>query len=102
MTEPLLPIGQFARLCRLSVKQLRHYDELGLLRPAEVDAHTGYRYYRRDQARDALLIGLPALVLAPVPAHAGRHRPGAGGAGPAARGGRRGAGGQPGAAGDPA
>ncbi|MGW2218150.1 MerR family DNA-binding transcriptional regulator, partial [Nonomuraea sp. NPDC001684] len=40
--EDLLPIGQFARLGRLSVKQLRHYDELGLLRPAYVDEVTGY------------------------------------------------------------
>lgn len=54
----LLPIGQFARLSRLSVKQLRHYDELGLLPPAYVDAETGYRYYRRAQARTALSIGL--------------------------------------------
>ncbi|MEU6716544.1 MerR family transcriptional regulator [Nonomuraea sp. NPDC046802] len=58
MEEDLLPIGQFARLGRLSVKQLRHYDELGLLRPAYVDAETGYRYYRASQARTALSIGL--------------------------------------------
>jgi DNA-binding transcriptional MerR regulator len=58
MHEPLVPIGMFARLCRLSVKQLRHYDELGLLKPARVDPRTGYRYYRRDQAREALSIGL--------------------------------------------
>ncbi|MEU1724520.1 MerR family transcriptional regulator [Actinomadura sp. ATCC 39365] len=58
MDEELLPIGQFARLGRLSVKQLRHYDELGLLRPAYVDAVTGYRYYRAGQAREALSIGL--------------------------------------------
>ncbi|MET7335703.1 MerR family transcriptional regulator [Nonomuraea sp. NPDC005650] len=56
--EELLPIGQFARLGRLSVKQLRHYDELGLLPPAYVDAVTGYRYYRASQARVALSIGL--------------------------------------------
>lgn len=56
--EELLPIGQFARLGRLSVKQLRHYDELGLLRPAYVDGRTGYRFYRASQARTALSIGL--------------------------------------------
>jgi DNA-binding transcriptional MerR regulator len=54
----LLPIGLFGRLCRLSVKQLRHYDEVGLLRPARVDEATGYRYYRRDQVRDAMAIAL--------------------------------------------
>ncbi|MFC5835375.1 MerR family transcriptional regulator [Nonomuraea insulae] len=56
--EELLPIGEFARLGRLSVKQLRRYDELGLLRPAYVDGETGYRYYRASQARVALSIGL--------------------------------------------
>ena len=45
----LLPIGRFARLSGLSIGALRHYDELDLLRPAEVDATTGYRRYRRDQ-----------------------------------------------------
>ncbi|HET9137775.1 MerR family transcriptional regulator [Actinophytocola sp.] len=68
MTDPLLPIGRFARLCRLSVKQLRHYDELGLLPPAMVDPHTGYRYYRRDQARDALSIGLLRTLDVPLAA----------------------------------
>ncbi|MDF2709720.1 MAG: MerR family transcriptional regulator [Nonomuraea muscovyensis] len=58
MEEDLLPIGQFARLSRLSVKQLRYYDELGLLVPAYVDADSGYRYYRASQARAALSIGL--------------------------------------------
>ncbi|MFC6367846.1 MerR family transcriptional regulator, partial [Nonomuraea thailandensis] len=65
--EELLPIGQFARLGRLSVKQLRHYDELGLLRPAYVDAETGYRYYRASQARAALSIGLLRSLDVPLP-----------------------------------
>ncbi|MEV7009308.1 MerR family transcriptional regulator [Streptosporangium sp. NPDC051022] len=56
--DDLLPIGQFARLCRLSVKQLRHYAELGLLTPAWVDPGSGYRHYRAAQARQALSIGL--------------------------------------------
>ncbi|MEQ4725716.1 MerR family transcriptional regulator [Nonomuraea sp. B19D2] len=72
MDVELLPIGQFARLGRLSIKQLRHYAELGLLVPAYVDEHTGYRYYRHEQARDALSIGLlrsldvPLAVIAQV------------------------------------
>jgi DNA-binding transcriptional MerR regulator len=56
--DPLLPIGRFARSCRLSVKALRHYDDLGLLRPAHVDRATGYRSYRRSQVRAAITIGL--------------------------------------------
>ncbi|MEU4834853.1 MerR family transcriptional regulator [Streptosporangium sp. NPDC023615] len=58
MNEGHLPIGRFARLCRLSVKQLRHYDELGLLTPDRIDPDTGYRYYLPGQARAAMLIGL--------------------------------------------
>jgi DNA-binding transcriptional MerR regulator len=65
--EDLLPIGQFARLGRLSVKQLRHYDELGLLVPAFVDPDTGYRYYRASQARQALSIGLLRSLDVPLP-----------------------------------
>ena len=42
-------IGEFSRMGRVSIKALRHYDELGLLRPALVDRQTGYRYYSIDQ-----------------------------------------------------
>jgi DNA-binding transcriptional MerR regulator len=68
MDEGLMPIGRFARLCRLSVKQLRHYDELGLLRPAWVDPDSGYRYYRAEQARAAMSIGLLRSLDVPLPA----------------------------------
>ncbi len=52
MSEPeLLSIGRFARLTGLSIGALRHYDEMGLLPPAAVSPETGYRSYRRDQAR---------------------------------------------------
>ena len=47
--DDLLSIGRFARLTGLSVGALRHYDELGVLRPASVDRDTSYRRYRRDQ-----------------------------------------------------
>ena len=56
--ETLMPIGRFARACRLGVKALRHYDEAALLRPAFVDAATGYRYYARRQAREAVTIAM--------------------------------------------
>ena len=51
--DDLLPIGRFARLTGLSVGALRHYDELGVLRPASVDRETSYRRYRRDQIATA-------------------------------------------------
>ncbi|MEI3866420.1 MerR family transcriptional regulator [Microbacterium sp. CCNWLW134] len=42
-------IGEFAALGRVSVRMLRHYDAIGLLVPASVDAHTGYRRYATEQ-----------------------------------------------------
>src|SRR3954451_15010918 len=54
--EELVTIGHFARLSGLSVHTLRHYDDVGILPPAEIDPDTGYRRYRRDQVRDARVI----------------------------------------------
>ncbi len=45
----MFSIGDFAKLGRVSVRMLRHYDALGLLTPAEVDPSSGYRYYAADQ-----------------------------------------------------
>ena len=45
----MLKIGDFSKLSRVSVRMLRHYDDIGLLKPAETDTFTGYRYYREDQ-----------------------------------------------------
>lgn len=42
-------IGQFAQVAKVSVRALRHYDEVGLLRPAAVDSQTGYRSYDAAQ-----------------------------------------------------
>ncbi|MFG1832603.1 MerR family transcriptional regulator [Micromonospora chersina] len=52
----LLTIGAFARTARLTPKALRLYDELGLLPPAAVDPHSGYRYYAPVQLDRARLI----------------------------------------------
>jgi DNA-binding transcriptional MerR regulator len=54
--DDLLSIGRFARLAGLSVGALRHYDELDLLRPADIDRFTGYRRYRREQLEIARTI----------------------------------------------
>ncbi|MBO4898689.1 MAG: MerR family transcriptional regulator [Lachnospiraceae bacterium] len=45
----MLRIGEFSKLSRVSIRMLRHYDDIGLLNPAEIDEFTGYRYYREDQ-----------------------------------------------------
>lgn len=52
----LLSIGRFARLSGLSIGALRHYDELGVLRPAAVHPETGYRSYARVQLESARLV----------------------------------------------
>lgn len=41
----MFQIGEFSRIARVSTRQLRHYDELGLLKPVHIDPETGYRYY---------------------------------------------------------
>lgn len=38
-------IGEFAQIAQVSGRQLRFYDQLGLLQPARIDPQTGYRYY---------------------------------------------------------
>lgn len=42
-------IGEFSKLTRVSVRMLRHYDQLGLLKPSHTDASTSYRYYSAEQ-----------------------------------------------------
>jgi DNA-binding transcriptional MerR regulator len=58
----LLNIGAFAAATGLTIPALRHYDEIGLLKPAQVDPASGYRRYGRGQLADARLIcGLRAV-----------------------------------------
>ena len=45
----MFKIGEFSTLSRVSIKALRHYDDMGLLKPASVDRFTSYRYYAADQ-----------------------------------------------------
>jgi len=45
----MLKIGEFSKLSRVSVRMLRHYDDIGLLKPVEIDSFTGYRYYEANQ-----------------------------------------------------
>lgn len=51
-----LSIGMFASAAQLSVKALRLYDRLGVLKPAYTDPSSGYRYYTTDQLDSARLI----------------------------------------------
>jgi DNA-binding transcriptional MerR regulator len=40
-----MQIKEFADFTGVSVRTLHYYDEIGLLKPADVDEDTGYRYY---------------------------------------------------------
>jgi DNA-binding transcriptional MerR regulator len=60
-------IGEFSTMTRLSRKALRHYHDLGLLEPAEVDPATGYRYYDTAQVEVARLIRRFRDLDMPVP-----------------------------------
>ncbi|MFF2541299.1 MerR family transcriptional regulator [Kitasatospora sp. NPDC058063] len=58
----MLNIGDFASHGRVSVRMLRHYDAIGLLRPARVDPVSGYRSYEASQlARLNRVIALKEL-----------------------------------------
>lgn len=45
----MLKIGDFSKLSRISIRMLRHYDEIGLLMPKSIDNFTNYRYYSEEQ-----------------------------------------------------
>lgn len=45
----MFSIGVFSKINKITTKTLRHYDELGLLKPEYVDNFTGYRYYTSQQ-----------------------------------------------------
>lgn len=42
-------IGEFSHLCQTTIKTLRHYDKINLLKPCKIDNFTGYRYYEEKQ-----------------------------------------------------
>jgi len=56
MATTLLNIGEFSRMTHLSVKALRHYHDVGILEPAAIDPHSGYRSYDARQVTSAQVI----------------------------------------------
>lgn len=65
-TDELMTIGDFARAAGLTAKALRLYDDLGLLRPARVDAGSGYRRYVPAQLERARLVARLRLLGMPL------------------------------------
>ena len=45
----MFKIGEFSKLTQVTVRMLRYYDEMGLLKPAKIDPWTGYRLYSTEQ-----------------------------------------------------
>ena len=45
----MLKIGEFSKLSRVSIRMLRHYDDIGLIKPYFIDPSNGYRYYQEEQ-----------------------------------------------------
>ena len=45
----MFKIGEFSNLSGLSINTLHHYNEIGILKPEQVDEFTGYRYYNALQ-----------------------------------------------------
>lgn len=52
----MLSIGEFSNICKVSTKTLRYYEEIGLLKPSEINPENGYRYYSIDQLEKMLFI----------------------------------------------
>ena len=49
-------IGDVSKICNISVKTLRYYDEIGLLKPNKIDIQSNYRYYTNDQLTLVIVI----------------------------------------------
>ncbi len=52
----MLTIGQFSKICMVTIKTLRHYDKIGLIHPSSVNTENGYRFYSEEQIPKMLLI----------------------------------------------
>lgn len=50
-------VGQFSKICNISIKTLHYYDEISLLKPAYVNPINDYRYYSYDQIKKIYIIG---------------------------------------------
>ena len=54
----MIRIGDFSKLSKISIKTLRYYDKIGLLKPAMIDSATQYRYYTVEQLEIIRLISM--------------------------------------------
>lgn len=66
MKSNLLTIGEISKRTGCSIKSLRYYDSIGLLKPIYVDPHTNYRYYSFEQTRMVELIQICVHLSIPL------------------------------------
>ena len=52
----MLTIGEFSRMCKVTTRTLRHYDDINLVKPVKINEENNYRYYDISQARTIILI----------------------------------------------
>ena len=52
----MFTVGEFSKICQVTIKTLHYYDRIGLLQPSKVVKFTGYRYYDNTQLDKMLLI----------------------------------------------
>ena len=52
----MLSIGEFSKICKVSTKTLRYYDEIGLINPSKINQENGYRYYSIEQLETMLFV----------------------------------------------
>lgn len=48
----MFKIGDFSKMCKVTIKALRYYEKEGLIKPFHIDEFSGYRYYESSQLVD--------------------------------------------------
>ncbi len=66
MNKDYLSIGEFSKLSGLSIKALRYYDRIGILKPEYISKDSSYRYYMRKQLRLSELIMISVVLNIPL------------------------------------
>lgn len=66
MKNNLLSIGELSKRTGCSIKSLRYYDSIGLLKPVHVNHDTNYRYYNFEQTRMVELIQICVHLSIPL------------------------------------
>ena len=66
MKKNLLTIGDISKKTGCSIKSLRYYDSIGLLKPIYVDPNTNYRYYNFEQTKIVEIIQLCIFLDIPL------------------------------------